>query len=217
MSSAAPPSPQPRPRRPRRALFAVAAAAAVLGLALWSRQSIGAMRRDYALGTELGATLKRVLPADTVIATTFAGTLRYHSGLTTIGLTRDAPPEYLEQRGVQLVFEHPTSVPCIGLPRSDTARVFVRLEQARCVGADYLVRTPRLTVHLCQHPEWFVLDQVLCPDTTPLRGLQRVGTQLVRSVRAPVRVDGSNGNGAIMLPATRGARSGASTNPASVR
>jgi hypothetical protein len=222
MSATAPASPRPGPRRRRRALFAVAAAAAALGVGLWSRQSIEEMRRDYALGTELGVTLKRVLPPDTVIGTTFAGTLRYHSGLTTID-TRNAPREYLEQRGVQLFFERPASAPCTRLQSTGAARVFVRIEQARCVGADYLVRTPGLTVHLCQHPEWFVLDQVRCPDTTTLHGLQRVDSQLVRSVRAPVRVDASD---PIMVPTSRGKRTGelrsrhapgASTHPAAVR
>lgn len=207
-------------------------------------QSMEEMQRYSELGTQVGLTLKRVLPPDTVIATTLAGTLPYHSQLTTIdqlglndrwvarhgalfprsrGHTRHAPREYLADRGVQLVFEHPASPPCSRLPSTGSARVFVRIGQARCVGADYLVRTPKLTVHLCEHPEWFVLDQVRCPDTTRLHGLQLLGSQLRRSTWAPVRVEA---NDAVMVPPSRARRTGelrsrrepgASTNPAAVR
>jgi arabinofuranosyltransferase len=204
----------------RRTAPALVCALALLGLApgrpqvehTYYMQSMEEMHRYFGLGREVGLALKRALPPDTIISTTLAGGVPYFSELTAIdqlglndrwvalhgkhfprsrGHTRRAPVQYLADRGVQLVFDHPASSPCARLRSKAQSRVFVRIDATRCVGAEYLVRSPELTVHLCQHPEWFVLDRVRCPDNTTLHGLQLLDSQLQRSVAAPARVDAS--------------------------
>lgn len=174
--------------RPKRAM----AAAAVLLVASslgWQRQDrwivqplehMGGLIQD---GTEIGRTLGRVLPEDTVISTTLAGTIAYYSGLPVVdewglsepyvrempapqfairGHVKRAPKEYLRERGVALRFEHPVVRPCDEPHILVKPVVFVRLENNRCVRAWYFSQTPELTKHLCSHPEDFVLSQVAC-------------------------------------------------------
>jgi hypothetical protein len=188
-------------------------------------QSMEEMHGYAMLGTTIGPVLKQVLPPDTVIATTLAGTLPYYSGLRTVdqlglsdrwvarhgtffprsrGHTHRATRAYLEQRCVQLVFEHPSTRPCGTLHGIDQPSVFVRVGRNRCVGAEYLARNARFTVHLCEHPEWFLLDRVRCPDTTPLRGLQLLGTTLERHVGAPFRTGAPGEPAPTIRPRGRG-------------
>jgi hypothetical protein len=134
-------------------------------------------------GTLVGKAFKEVLPPDTVIATTLAGTIPYFSELYTIdqwglsepyvrdqqappyyarGHVKPAPKEYLEKMGVQLQVGHPIFCSCEKPCRERKPNVFVRLEDGQCVRTWYLQQSPELTAHFCEHPEWFVLNRVRC-------------------------------------------------------
>jgi arabinofuranosyltransferase len=153
-------------------------------------QSMDEMNRYALLGGALGVRLRAVLPPDTIIATTLAGTVPYYSDLETIdqwglsdrfvahlpaakityrGHAKRAPTDYLRERGVNLEFDHPEVCDC-GSPCDDDAEnapfVFVRLPGDLCVRSRYLVETQELTAHLCARPDAFVLRRVDCGATT---------------------------------------------------
>ncbi len=175
-------------RKPRRAV-AVAALLVVACSVGWPRQdrwtiqSLDSMNGLIDEGVEIGLTLKRVLPPDTLIATTLAGTMAYFSGLRVVdewglgepyvrempsakdgyrGHAKRVTDEYLHERGVQLRFTHPYIRPCRRRHPQPIPIVFIRLANHRCVRAWYLTQTPELTKHLCRHPEDFLLHRVDC-------------------------------------------------------
>ena len=147
-------------------------------------QSLEVMNLMVEEGTLVGSKLEEVIPPDTVIATTLAGTVPYFSGLPTVdqwglnepyvrsvgaspgyprGHVKKASDEYLEERGVELRLDHPMLCSCRRPRREKGERnVFVRLGGDRCVRARYVHTTPQLTKHFCEHPEWFVLRGVAC-------------------------------------------------------
>lgn len=134
-------------------------------------------------GTLVGKTLKDVLPPDTTIATTLAGTVPYFSELRSIdqwGLNepyvRHQPPhpnyarghvkratdKYLRETGVQLYVDHPRICSCARPCRESRPNVFVRLGDDQCLRTWYFQQSPELTAHFCEHPEWFLLNRVRC-------------------------------------------------------
>jgi arabinofuranosyltransferase len=149
-------------------------------------QSLDEMDGFVTLGRQVGRKLKEVLPKDTVISTTLAGTLAYFSKLTVIdqwglndhyiahmpfvhfirGHVKYAPLPYLYSRGVNLYIEHPILCSCSSLCVESRPDVFVRMSKGRCLRAWYMTQTPKLTDYFCAHPEWFALSRVTCPHTT---------------------------------------------------
>jgi len=158
----------------------------------FAMQSIYEMNRYTNEGREVGRRLGSVLPPDTRIATTLAGTIPYYSKLFTVdqwglndrflahlpanprvfgrGHVKWAPEEYLVLRGVNLVIDHPVICPCDRLCLTGQPSAFVRLSGNRCLRTRYLVQTKPLTAHLCRRPMAFVLDQVTCPVTRDAAG-----------------------------------------------
>ena len=147
-------------------------------------QSPWEMDQFSRLGHEVGNRLNDTLPSDTVIATTLAGTVPYYSRLTTIdqwglndrfvaslpeparfvrGHLKRAPIDYLVDRHVNLIIDHPTVCPCDDLCREDFPQVFVRLSDNRCLRTSYLVQRPELTRRFCDSPQDFLLHNVPCP------------------------------------------------------
>jgi hypothetical protein len=145
----------------------------------------GMTRCCGARGIPLGKRLREVLPPQTIIATTMAGGMPFYSGLRTIdqlglndrkvatlppvekvvrGHMRRAPREYLESRGVHLIFAHPTVCSCSKLcyQRGDV-NVFIRLDKNNCLRSWYLTRDEALTRLFCARPQDFVLRGVTCP------------------------------------------------------
>jgi arabinofuranosyltransferase len=135
-------------------------------------------------GIPVGKKMKEVLPPDTVVATTLAGTISYYSDLPIIdqwglnepyvrdqeapptylrGHVKPAPREYLKEAGVNLYMHHPKICKCSKPCRERKPNVFIRLGDDKCVRTWYFQQTPELTAHVCEHPEWFVLNRVKCP------------------------------------------------------
>ncbi len=137
-------------------------------------------------GTKYGKILKEILPATTVISTTMAGALPYYSQLTTVdelGLTdstvgrgsekRDffrrghvkfASQEYLRNKGVNLVFGHPTECPCDDLCYENLPNVFIKVGENSCIRSHYLIQTSSLTEHFCRNKDHFILHNVSCAE-----------------------------------------------------
>jgi hypothetical protein len=134
-------------------------------------------------GIPVGKKLGEVLPPDTVVATTLAGTISYYSDLRIVdqwglnepyvrhqeapptylrGHVKPAPMEYLKEAGVDLYMHHPTICKCSKPCRERKPNVFIRLGEDRCVRTWYFQQTPDLTAYVCEHPEWFVLHRVKC-------------------------------------------------------
>lgn len=134
-------------------------------------------------GIPVGKKLKEVLPPDTVVATTLAGTISYFSDLRIIdqwglnepyvrdqeapptylrGHVKPAPEEYLKAAGVHLYMHHPKICKCSKPCKERKPNVFIRLGEDRCVRTWYFQQTPELTEYVCEHPEWFVLNRVKC-------------------------------------------------------
>lgn len=134
-------------------------------------------------GTLAGTTLKQVLPPDTIIATTLAGTIGYFSELRSIdqwglsepyarhqrphpnyprGHVKRATDEYLKQAGVQLYVDHPRICSCERPCLEQRPNVFVRLGGDQCLRTWYFQQSPELTAHFCEHPEWFLLSRINC-------------------------------------------------------
>jgi arabinofuranosyltransferase len=134
-------------------------------------------------GIPVGKKLGEVLPRDTVVATTLAGTISYYSDLRIVdqwglnepyvrhqeapptylrGHVKPAPMEYLKEAGVDLYMHHPTICKCSKPCRERKPNVFIRLGEDRCVRTWYFQQTPELTAYVCEHPEWFVLHRVKC-------------------------------------------------------
>ena len=151
------------------------------GYAILGHEVINLMVEE---GTLVGTTLKAVLPPDTIISTTLAGTVPYFSELPTIdqwglsepyvrhqrppsgyarGHVKAATDEYLKEAGVQLYVAHPRICSCKRPCREEKKpNVFVRLGDDQCLRAWYLQQSPELTSHFCDHPEWFLLSGVSC-------------------------------------------------------
>jgi hypothetical protein len=146
-------------------------------------QSLELMDLMVQEGSLVGRRLKEVLPPDTTIATTLAGTVAYFSELPTVdqwglsepyvrnvaapgnyrrGHVKRASEAYLEERGVQLYMDHPRLCSCRRPCREKKPNVFIRLGNDQCVRTWYFQKTPELTEHFCRHPEWFVLNRVRC-------------------------------------------------------
>jgi hypothetical protein len=150
----------------------------------YGMQSTWEMNRYVYQGREAGRRLKEVLPPDTVISTTLAGTIPYFSGLVTIdewglndryiasqrapelfrrGHLKSAPGGYLWDRGVNLIVGHPTVCSCETPCVEWAPHVFVRLSGDRCLRTTYLVQKPELTRYFCADPAEFILSNVACP------------------------------------------------------
>lgn len=139
-------------------------------------------------GLRTGKALHDVVPPQTRIATTLAGTLPYEFGGFTIdqwGLTdavighlpdvpvktrghvKFAPESYLRQRGVNLVVGHPHVCSCAARCDEAAAHVYVRLGGDACLRTRYLVQPPELTKAFCSNPR-IVLSNVDCaPEPLP--------------------------------------------------
>jgi hypothetical protein len=151
----------------------------------YAMQSLWEMDSFVKVGREAGLRLKKVVPSDTIIATSLAGTVPYYSGLTTIdefglndrfiahepsperfvrGHVKHSSVDYLVERGVNLIVEFPIVCSCArpcelpGVPQ-----VFIRLSGDRCLRTGYLVQKTTLTDHFCAQPREFVLRNVACP------------------------------------------------------
>jgi arabinofuranosyltransferase len=173
---------------------ALVAAAAALAFAFqpavletaYGMQSLPEMDSYTRTGAVVGRRLAEVLPRDTVLATTLAGTIAYYSRRTVIdqwglndrfvahlpyrqmtlvrGHVKSASEEYLRSRGVNLRIDHPMVCPCARLCRNGRPSVFVVLDADHCLRTSYDGPQPALTAHFCAHPEQFLLDEVRCPD-----------------------------------------------------
>ena len=166
-------------------------AAACLALAVTPRymeltygmQTQREMNSYARTGREVGMRLREVVPADTVIATTLAGTVAYYSKLTTIdqwglndayvahmperprfhrGHVKGAPAYYLQDRGVHLLIDHPAicscDAPCVKGPMP---HVFLRLTSGGCLRMVYLTARDDLTRLFCTDDR-FVLRNLAC-------------------------------------------------------
>jgi hypothetical protein len=151
----------------------------------YAMQSLWEMNSFVEIGRETGLRLKEVLPPDTIIATSLAGTIPYYSGLTTIDefglndrfIARQPSPEkfarghvkhssvdYLAERGVNLIVEFPIVCSCARpCEFPELPQVFIRLSGGRCLRTGYLVQRAALTQHFCADPAEFVLRNVTCP------------------------------------------------------
>lgn len=149
----------------------------------YTMQSLDEMNGYRLLGEKVGRALGKVLPHETVISTTLAGTVAYFSKLRVVdqwglndryvarlptqhflrGHVKFAPIAYLRKRGVNLYVAHPVVCSCRVPCRDSNPDVFVRLPEDRCLRTWYLTQTKRLTDYFCAHPGQFVLRQVACP------------------------------------------------------
>ncbi len=154
----------------------------------WGMQSIDTMNDCVRLGKRVGARLKEVLPGDTRIATTLAGTIPFETNLFTIdqwglndrgvgtrpsrgvrdrGHVKRAPDSYLRARGVQLAVDHPTMIRCTMPGDSGGPTAFLRMGSGNeCLRLRYLLQSPEFTKWLCESPE-FVVSHVEC-DPQPM-------------------------------------------------
>jgi arabinofuranosyltransferase len=133
----------------------------------------------------LGKRFAEVLPRDTVIATTAAGSIPYFTQLTTIdqyalndrvtasqspdpdgfrrGHVKSSRPEYLLARGVNLVIGLPETCscddPCV---ETDLADVFIRIEGDECVRAWYATPREDLSRFFCRDAADFVMANFDC-------------------------------------------------------
>jgi len=174
---------RPRPALAVAALLVIACSLGWPRQDRWTIQSLDHMGGLVDEGREIGRTLKRVLPPDTLIATTLAGTIAYDSGLPVVdewglsepyvrempapqdayrGHTKRVPDAHLRERGVQLRFEHPVIRACGRRYLQRRPIVFIRLADNRCLRAWYITQTPEFTAHVCSHPEDFELHRIDC-------------------------------------------------------
>jgi arabinofuranosyltransferase len=147
------------------------------------------MNRLVGEGLTIGARLHEVLPANTRLATTLAGTLPYEWGGFVVdewGLTdayvahlpdrpvanrghvKFAPVSYLEKRGVNLVVDHPHVCSCAKGCEIPFPQVYVRIAGDQCLRTRYLVQTPELTRRFCTDPN-FVVRGVDCDVNKQVR------------------------------------------------
>ena len=148
-------------------------------------QSVREMDNIGQRTRRVGTVLAAVLPADSTIATTAAGMAYFAPGLRVVdqlglndytvarmpvpqilsrGHVKQASPAYLAARRVNLEFRHPQLSKCSNPRQQNRAQVFIRLgADDTCVRSFYLTPTPELSRHFCNHPEWFVLQQIPCP------------------------------------------------------
>lgn len=177
-------------------LVGVALASACLGFGLlppvlehrFGAQSIELMNLFVIEGRSVGARLNEVLPPDTRLSTTLAGSLPFEWrgfvvdewGLTdpyvarlpsrpvvTRGHVKFAPVAYLQQRGVNLVLDHPAICSCEAGCDAPWPQVYVRLAGDRCLRTRYLVPTPALTRLFCSSPHFLVRHVDCAPEPLP--------------------------------------------------
>jgi arabinofuranosyltransferase len=173
-----------------RAARALAAASLALSFApphlehRFAMQSMEEMDGYYRLGAAVAPRLNEVLPRETVLSTTLAGTLAYFSDRTVVdewglndafvahlprrdityrGHVKRAPLSYLQERRVNLVLGHPVVCPCDRPCVENLPNVFIRLGGNRCLRSWYLTQDETLTRHLCSRPRDFLLWNVACP------------------------------------------------------
>lgn len=153
-------------------------------------QDIEVMHNYARDGARVGPILRAKTPPNTILSAHLAGTVAYFSDRTTIdqwglndayvahlpstsktrGHMKDAPLEYLRQRGVNLQVGHPWILSCSAKDRQASKNkrqphsplVYVRLDERECLRTEYVVQTPELTDWFCGHPEDFILDGVKC-------------------------------------------------------
>ena len=139
-------------------------------------------------GLSIGARLHEVLPPETRLATTLAGTLPYawrgfvvdEWGLTDAyvahlpnrpvvyrGHVKFAPLSYLQQRGVNMVIDHPHVCSCATGCEMPWPQVYVRLDGDRCLRTRYLVPTPELTKRFCTDARFIVRHVDCAPEPLP--------------------------------------------------
>lgn len=173
-----------------RATLSVTSAALALAFApphlehRFAMQSMEEMDGYYRLGELVAPRLNEVLPRETVLSTTLAGTLAYFSDRTVVdewglndafvahlprrdityrGHVKRAPLSYLQERRVNLVLGHPVVCPCDRPCVENLPNVFIRLGGNRCLRSWYLTQDEALTRHLCSRPQDFLLWNVACP------------------------------------------------------
>lgn len=156
----------------------------------WGMQSRDEMSRYERMSEEVGGALERALPPGTSVATTLAGMGYFMPDVITIdqwglndravartvlprvdgadafnarGHLKRASLQYLRERSVNLLVDHPAICDCDQPCIEDKPDVFVRLsDRQRCVRGWYLTQTPELTRWFCRHPDTFVLAGVPC-------------------------------------------------------
>lgn len=153
----------------------------------YGMQSMRGMNDLVVVGTEVGRRLDRVLPRDARIATTLAGTIPYYARRFTVdqwglndthvahlrdrpytsrGHVKGAPQQYLRDRRVNLVIDHPFVCSCRDRCDDGQPAVYVRLDGDRCLRTRYLVRRPDLTALFCTSPA-FVASAIDCREPVP--------------------------------------------------
>ncbi len=175
--------------RDERTALLVAASCLVLSVTpryleeSYGMQSLWEMNAYAERGREVGERLREVLPPETRIATTLAGTIPYYSGLFTVDqwglndatVAKQVPPrrfqrghvkiasiDHLFDRHVNLIVDHPTVCSCAEPCGQGRPHVFIKLSGNRCLRTTYLVQTAALTQHVCANPKDFVLQNVPC-------------------------------------------------------
>ncbi len=149
----------------------------------YGMQSLKEMDRYAVEGKIVASLLKEILPSNTIIATTLAGTMSYytdfevvdiwglndahiaHQDLNSIkyrGHAKLASEEYLVARGVNLSFGHPDIVPCDRKSDLKEDYISIRIDTSRCIRARYLNQNSALTKLFCTMPERFAAHGVLC-------------------------------------------------------
>lgn len=159
---------------------------------------------DYTrAGVRVGQALSG-LPPDTLVATTLAGTVGYYSRLPVLdqwglndahvarlpitafgarGHVKRAPLEYLQERNVNLVVDHPVLCPCSKPCVENKPSVFVRIGKDECVRAWYMHATEALTQDLCRPRADVFLHNVRCPGER----VMRIATASTGPTLAPIR------------------------------
>ena len=159
----------------------------------YSAMSHGLMHKFYLEGVRTGKAIRRSTPHDIRIATTLAGTMAYFGDRYTVdqlglndarvaridvpitvrGHSKRASREYLQERQVHLLFDHPWFIGCELAQLQDFKRkkkwtkesnpiVLLRVDDKQCVIAEYLVQNPEMTRWFCEHPEYFLVDGIRC-------------------------------------------------------
>lgn len=150
-------------------------------------QSLELMNAFVVEGKEIGERLREILPPETRIATTLAGTIPYYSRLFVVdqwglndrnvarlpdapfhfrGHVKRASDDYLRSRRVHLVIDHPVVCDCDALCDDGFPHVYVKLRGGRCLRTRYLTRDERLNKYLCESRD-FVTRHVACSGDPP--------------------------------------------------
>ncbi len=149
----------------------------------YAMQSLEKMNSFVALGSAIGKRFQEVLPKNTIISTTLAGTIPYYSHLETLdqwglndayiahlptqgiayrGHVKFSPVDYLKERGVNLYIDHPFMCSCSQPSKEALSNVFIRIEGNQCLRTWYLIQKDELTRYFCQRPETFILNNIDC-------------------------------------------------------